>query len=160
MTTPSGQISIANVKLEVYGTSTGQQGLSDLNIRWLAGVSNTAAVSMSSLKSKTFSVPVWSPSGSTASDTDANQDGYAEVVFYTGASNRYATWTYSKTSGTTATVSLASGSVANTITFSLSSAPGDPQSCTYSVTGTVGKHTKNWTLTLSTDPPGGGTVTL
>ena len=53
MTTPTGQISMSQIRLEIYGSATGQISLLDSNVRTLAGQA-TGDVAMSECKGKTW----------------------------------------------------------------------------------------------------------
>ncbi len=54
MTTPSGQISLSDVRLEIYGSATGQIDMQNSNVYKLAGKTVGSTISMSNLKSKTW----------------------------------------------------------------------------------------------------------
>jgi hypothetical protein len=59
MTTPTGQISMSQIRLEIYGSATGSISLTDANVRTLSGDA-TGAVPMSDCKGKTWSSgPTW-----------------------------------------------------------------------------------------------------
>lgn len=87
-----------------------------------------------------------SPNGSTLTDTET--DNLSTVVI---SANKTVTWTYTMTSGTATgtTISVPSGSSANSIQFDLAAPIHTSKSVTWSVSANDGTATTSWTVTLN-----------
>lgn len=147
MTTPTGAIKMSDVRLEIYGSGTGQIDMNDANVRTLAGVPS-GAISMSQLKGKTWAV--FTPNGGTVADTEAYPtNASVELVC-----NVAAVWTYnlnSQSGPVSPNVSIGNGASSTSIVFTLASSASGISVASYSVTGTVGSTSKTFTVNLEAD---------
>jgi hypothetical protein len=105
MTTPTGQISLSDVRLEIYGSATGSIDMNDPNVYTLAGVASGSAISMSQLKGKTWN-PVSLNGGSfLASGTTSSSCAYIvgsngfEKRIINGVTSNVHQWLASGTAG-------------------------------------------------------------
>lgn len=143
MTTPTGQIKMSDVRLEIYGSATGQIDMNDPNVYTLAGKSS-GQISMSDLQGKSWIT--YSPAGPNVSDTKS----YPTNAQVTITSSKAVVWTYTQTqSATGSSVSIPSGTSTTSITFTQtpSSGSADRQSA-WNLTATFGSSTKNFTVSL------------
>lgn len=153
MTTPTGQISLSDVRLEIYGSATGQVDMNDYNLVQLAGVANTDSLSMSQLAGKTWSCS-FVPAGGTYQNT---QDSTATFTINT---TKNVNWSYVRIAGTTGNVSVANNTFANSITVTVHGGAFD-HSSTWNITGTAGKFSATYTVNVyayGTGGVGGGNL--
>lgn len=155
MTTPATQISLANVELEIYGTTTAAISMNDLNVRQLAGATNTAAVTMTSLQSKTWAATFVPAANGTYSNSGISYSSYILTSSY------YCVWSYTMSNSVNGNASVANNGTSNTITFDVRTGIIDTHTNTVVVTGTAGKLIRSYTLNLTANPDsGGGVMTL
>jgi hypothetical protein len=146
MTTPTGQIKLSDVRLEIYGSAAGSISMSDPNVYYLAD-KTSGSISMSDLKGKSY--VRWNPDANGSYGTSSS---YPVNAGYTITSNYPATWDYTRTtgSGTWSTVNIPTGSSSNTITFTVQApSTGGDRLATWSVTSTSFGKTRTYTITLS-----------
>lgn len=84
------------------------------------------------------------PGGTTQTSTVT--DATATVII---TANKAVTWTYTRTSGTLGTVSIASGASATSIEFDLSAPLNTTKSSTWSVSANDAGTITSWTVTLN-----------
>jgi hypothetical protein len=149
MTTPTGQISMSQIRLEIYGSATGSISLTDPNVRTLAG-DPTGAVSMDDCQGKTFGGggggATFNPS---ANGTYSDTETYPTNAFFTITCSSAATWTYSG-GGSGGSVDHTSGSSSTSITFTLTASSTVDRAVSWTVTGVSGSVTRNYTISLHT----------
>lgn len=142
MTTPTGQISMSDVALEIYGNATIQIDMEDSNVYKLAGVPTGSAISMSQLQGKSWIS--FSPASGTLSDTEH----YPKSASVTITCTQSATWSF--TGGSSgSSVSVANNASSTGITFSQSGVSTQDSTSSWSVTGTSGGVTATYTVILT-----------
>jgi hypothetical protein len=150
MALPStGPISLANVNVELGLSSTTAISLNQTNVRTLAGVAS-GTISMADLRGK--SNVTFSPDGGTTvgSAVYVNSDvAYAPAEVTIGCSVT-AVWTWTKTSGSDAYVSVATGGSSGSIFFQLDAGSGIA-TAQYSLSATAGGVTRYWTIDLRSE---------
>ncbi len=139
---------MSQVNTELGRSATATISLNESAVRTLAGVPS-GAISMDNLRGK--SSVTFTPDGGltagTAEDISAGGYDYAEVTI---ECSQNAVWTYSGGLIGGAGVSIASGSTATIITFSLTTT-GSPRYTDWTVSATSGGVTRYWVVSLSVD---------
>lgn len=107
------------------------------------------------------SAVTFTPDGSASSATPVALYNYSDTtaVSQSITCSQSAVWNWVRTSGTTGSVSLATGASGLVITFSQGFGT-NPRSTTWTVNGTAGGVTRYWTVTLETEGSGGVVMTL
>lgn len=155
----SGAISISQINAE-FGRGN------DLNsyrgTTWYtdaggSGTFSSGAISMSEFYSKRPTAPggTFSPDGSTSSGsrTSLYQYQYYGTASQTISCTQSATWTYTGVSGGGGSVTIASGSSATSITFSIASTTIF-RTRTWNVDATSGSNTRYWAVTVEAEGDG------
>jgi hypothetical protein len=140
MTTPTGQISLSDVALEIYGNATRQISMTENNVYTLAGKTPGTAISMSDLKGKSWIVTFFGDISGSNPNSPVTGSTFSQM-------NVTGTLSFSKGTGITATVSK-NGGTATAIPTSLSVAPGDSITINASATMPFGQ-TVNSDITIS-----------
>jgi hypothetical protein len=148
---PTGTISMSQVNTELGRSSTATITLGESAVRTLAGVPS-GAISMDNLRGK--SNINFTPAGGTSAGSPVSVSDfevYPGSASVTISCTQSATWTWTRTSGTTGSGSTASGNSATSITFTMASAQFQQRLSTFTVSGTAGGITRYWTVTLETE---------
>lgn len=152
MALPStGPISLANVNVELGLSSTTAISLNQTNVRTLAGVAS-GTISMADLRGKSAVTVTFSPDGGTTVGTAVyvNSDVAYEPAEVTIECSVTAVWTWTKTSGSDAYVSVATGGSSGSIFFQLDAGSGIA-TANYSLSATASGVTRYWTIGLRSE---------
>lgn len=140
---------MSQVNTELGRSSTASISLGETAVRTLAGVAS-GAISMNDLRGK--SAVTFTPAGGTSAGSPVylvNNDTYYTEISVECSQN--AVWTYSgggaPGGGVVISVSIASGSTATIITFSIST-PYLPRTANWSLSATSGGITRYWNVYL------------
>lgn len=155
----SGAISISQINSE-FGRGNNLNSYRGTTWYTDAGGSGTfssGAISMSEFYSKRPTAPggTFSPDGSTSSGsrTSLYQYQYYGTASQTISCTQSATWTYTGVSGGGGSVTIASGSSATSITFSIASTTIF-RTRTWNVDATSGSNTRYWAVTVEAEGDG------
>lgn len=145
----SGAISLGNVNTELGRSSTATISLGETAVRTLAGVSS-GAIALSSLYGK--SNVSFTPNGGTSAGAPVSLSDFGTLTASkTITCTQAATWTWSRSSGTSGTANVTSGSSATSITFTLNTTGFTFRESTFTLTATAGGITRYYVITLTAE---------
>lgn len=145
----SGAISLGNVNTELGRSSTAAISLGETAVRTLAGVSS-GAIALSSLYGK--SNVAFTPNGGTSAGAPVALEDFGTLsASKTISCTQSATWTWTRTSGTSGSVNVVSGGTGTSITFSLSTTGFTYRQTVWTLTATAGGITRYYTITLTAE---------